>query len=106
MSDNQNAEQEFISSGSPALDNFWRKHGVRFNELLCVGGTNPTSYGCITGGGLYGRVGLEQNEFFESIQLIAYVDGMMSVLGESQWIWMKNKLREETERQETERQRR
>ena len=85
-----------VASGSPALDSFWMEKGARFTELIHVGGTRPSGYGFISGGGLYGRTGLEQEEFFESLTLVAYVDGMLAVLGQSASDWLSDRINEET----------
>jgi hypothetical protein len=84
--------------GSPPLDSFWESCGERFTELLTVGGYRPSSYGCIDGGGIYGRTGLDQNEFYESIRLIAYVDGMLAILGPDADEWLRVRVLEERDK--------
>ncbi len=77
----------------PAIQAFWDRRGPRWCELLVVAGTPyPTSYGVISGGGPYGRVGLEQDEFFEFITMQAFVDGMIEVAGGDALAWLKGKL--------------
>lgn len=94
----------FVSSGSPVLDDFWLRHGARFTELLHVGGHAPCSYGYIHSGGLYGRRGLDHQEFYESVRYLAYIDGMLNVLGPDAAKWFGDKVEEETNKKKSEAQ--
>lgn len=68
------------------LEEFWAKSGPGFVELIAVGGVHPQTYGYIKGESdhPYGRSGLEQNEFFAHLELSAYVNGMLVILGKEE----------------------
>ena len=84
----------------PALEQFWATYGARFVELMAVGGENPQGYGMIQiGGGLYGRIGLEHEEFYEYLQLRALLEGMCMVLGESAQSWVRQHVTVEIQAQ-------
>lgn len=78
----EDVTQAATDAPHPCLAEFWGQHGARFAELLAVGGSRPKSYGFISWGrGAYGRIGLEQDEYFEYLQLTSYVEGMVAALG-------------------------
>lgn len=85
---------------NPVLEKFWNESGARFTELLNVGGDNPGGYGFIETGGLYGRLGLDQQEFFESITMQSFVRGVLAVLGKDAFDWLGAKIKEEEAQQE------
>lgn len=84
----------------PKLEEFWQKSGPRFTELLCVGGERPQSYGYISGSSEhpYGRRGLEQDEFFEHVEINAFLNGMLAILGKEEAVEFGERVRLELER--------
>ena len=49
-----------------------------YAAMVSIGGRPGAGYGIITGGGLYGRVGLHQDEAFEYWQLSAFINGWLT----------------------------
>lgn len=70
----------------PKLEEFWEKSGPRFVELLLVGGIRPQSYGVIQSKADHpcGRVGLNQEEFFEYTGMNGYLNGMVAITGKEE----------------------
>lgn len=65
-----------------------------YTALVTMGGMNPMSYGILSGGGPYGRQGLEQDEFFWMLRHSGWIQGYLTAKPEEA-SWFQTEIQKE-----------